>query len=139
MAVRRIQIVLIFIIIKNAILDTGIVNDVYKNKRFYCEGASKYAFNVNSQIQCIHRCLWKNCQLLNYKTVESGTENCEVFMESSQCLSISYEENWIAMEFQVYFHIYNLKFNKKQQYDIRMYPFLFILLMQRWTTCSFRV
>ena len=105
MAGRRIQIALIFIIIKNAIMDTGIINDVYENKKFYCEGDSKHVFVVKSQIQCIHRCLSKKCKLLNYKTVESGTENCEVFTEGSQRLSIIYEENWMAMQFQVYLHI----------------------------------
>ena len=101
MAARRIEAALIFFIIKNAILDTGIVDDVYENTKFYCAGDSKYAFIVSSQIQCIHRCLQKKCFFLNYKNGESRAENCEVFARSSHCSDAIHKKRWIAMQIQV--------------------------------------
>ena len=101
MATRKIQVALIFFIIKKTFPDLGIVDDVYENKKFYCEGASKHAFIVNSQIQCIHRCLRKNCLFFNYKNGKGRTENCEVFTGSSHCSNFIHKMHWIAIQLQV--------------------------------------
>ena len=101
MATKRIQFALLFLIIKKSILDKGIVNDAYENKKFSCNGVSKIALVAKSQIQCIHLCMRKSCKVLNYKTAESGTENCEVFAGGSKCSNLVYKENWIAIDFKV--------------------------------------
>ena len=101
MAARKIQVALIFLIIKKTFPDIGIVVDVYEDKKFYCEGASKHVFIVNSQIQCIHRCLRKNCFFLNYKNGDSRTENCEVFAGSSHSSNFILKKHWKAIQLQV--------------------------------------
>ena len=96
MAAKLLEIVLIVFFIKAAILDVAFVNDVYVNKKFYCDKALKYPFIVKSQIQCIHLCLRKNCTLINYNMKERDKENCEIFTKSSKCSTVVNQENWIA-------------------------------------------
>ena len=109
MAGKLIDLILILFFIKNSTLKKAIVDDVYMNKKFSCEGVPKYSFSVKSQIQCVHLCLRKNCTLVNYNTDETTTENCEVFPDSDSCSAVVWQENWAAIIIQVFSINYGIK------------------------------
>lgn len=92
--------IIILFLIKNSICDKGFVNEVFLNKRFYCAHGSNETSTVTSQIQCIHRCLRKKCELLNYNVNQGMKDNCEVFTLTIDCAIMTNQENWMAVGFQ---------------------------------------
>ena len=108
MALKGIGIVLAIFFTKAVICTKGYVKELHMNKKFYCEGASKYGFMVNSQLQCIHLCMRQSCSLLNYIMTGGERINCEVLSGIDKCSAVVRKENWVALKFKVgllYYHI----------------------------------
>ena len=103
MVFTDIGVVVVVIFIRTVICEQGYVKEIYMNKKFYCEGASKDSFIVNSQIQCIHHCMRKDCRLINYRMKEGGTLNCEVISKTGEYPTVMREDNWMAVIFEVVF------------------------------------
>ena len=101
MSPTNIAFVLCFSFIKPATCGKGYVKEIYINKKFYCEAASKGSFIVSSKIQCIHYCIRKNCSLINYLTKEDGKVNCEVLSTTHESSTVANEESWIALTIEV--------------------------------------
>ena len=97
----HIAVVVVVCFIKTVICDKGYIKDIYMQTKFNCERASKYFFYVQSQIQCIHYCIRKNCRHVNYMMAADGKVNCEVLAETSECSSVMHEENWMAVSLEV--------------------------------------
>ncbi len=88
-----------------------ITSDVTENAKFTCDDVKKHVFNVQSELQCHHRCLTKpKCEIMNYKTSVGGKgkQNCEVFEASREraskiCAFTESDANWKAVVFEVIF------------------------------------
>ena len=87
--------------IKFAVGSEGFVNEVTINEKFVCPKAFKETVSVTSEIQCTHRCLQRKCKLLNYHTKQGSHDNCEIYTDDSQCVTVVNQDKWKAMNFQV--------------------------------------
>ena len=101
MSPRNIAIVLFVLFTKSATCGKGYVKEIYMNKKFYCEEASKDVIILNSQIQCIHRCILKNCKLINYITKQDDKANCEMLSKTDDCSTVVNKEDWVALTIEV--------------------------------------
>ena len=83
----------------------GYVSEFFNDKKSMC--ANKRIYSLNSEIQCVHRCLRsEGCGVLNYKGEDdekSISNNCEVFdvpSDHGSCSSVK-DVGWKSVIFKV--------------------------------------
>ena len=98
MAVLLVKIILIFFFIRLVILEKrGYVSEVKMNMKTQCVGSTKEVFTVKREMQCVHYCLRKRCNLLNYNTKGATKDNCEVMKKVGKCTELSDQSDWKLM------------------------------------------
>ena len=101
MTALLVKTLLMFFLIKLVILENGYVSEVKMNTKAHCYGFSKEVVTVKSEMQCVHNCLRKRCNLLNYNAKGKKKENCEVMKKVGKCKELSHQSEWKLMTFVV--------------------------------------
>lgn len=83
----------------------GHVNELTLNAKFYCDLSQRSVYRVSSEMQCVHECAkTRNCEFLNYRISDDGTDNCEIFRlppSHKSCKMAKDETHWKALVFEV--------------------------------------